>query len=54
MFYLVEIFRTSSPGDGISRNPERTTRRRCGKEPGYIEVLQQSAYSREHQKIIVI
>ena len=34
------IFRTSSQGDSISRNPERTPKRQ-GEVPGYIEVLQQ-------------
>ena len=41
MFYLVVILRTSSLGGSISSNPERTTLRRRGDEPGYIEVLQQ-------------
>ena len=45
MFYLVEIFRTSSPRGRISSNPERTDSRRWGEEPGYIEVLQQRAES---------
>ena len=54
MFYLVEIFRTSSPGDGISRNPERTTRRRCGKEPGYIEVLQQRVSNPSVKMLLLI
>ena len=43
MFYLAGIFRTSSPGDTISNNPERTSRGRG--EPGYMEVLQQRAGS---------
>ena len=38
MFYLVGIFRTSSPGDSISSDPERAPPGRQGKEPGYIEV----------------
>ena len=42
MFYLVEIFRTSSLRGSISSNPERTVPRR---EPGYIGVLQQRAGS---------
>ena len=37
-------FRTSSPGDSIASNPERTTLRRWREEPGY-EVLQQKAGS---------
>ena len=40
MFYSVEIFRTSSLGDSISSNPERTAPRRRGEEPGYTEALQ--------------
>ena len=39
------IFRTSSPGDSISNDSERTTLRRRGEKPGYIEVLQQRAGS---------
>ena len=46
-------FRTSSPRDSISSDPERTAPRREGEEPGYIEVLQQRAGKSEHQKIIV-
>ena len=40
MLYLVRIFRTSSLGDSISSNPERTAPRRRGEEPGYTEALQ--------------
>ena len=36
MFYLVEILRTSSPGDNISNNPEKSALRRQVWEPGYI------------------
>ena len=43
MFYLVRILRTSSLGGSISSNPERTTLRRRGDEPDYIQVLQQIA-----------
>ena len=45
IFYLLDIFRTSSLGDSISSNPEKTTPRRWEEEPGYIEVLQQMAGS---------
>ena len=45
MFYSVGIFRTSSPGDSISSNSERTAPRRRGEEPGYMYVLQQRAGS---------
>ena len=41
LFYLLGILRTSSLGDSISRDPERTPPRRQREEPGYIEVLQQ-------------
>ena len=40
------LFKTSSPGDSISSNPERTALRRPGEDPsGYIEVLPQRAGS---------
>jgi len=35
----VGIFRTSSPGDSISRSPETTVLRRWGEESYYIEVF---------------
>ena len=41
MFYSVENLGTSSPGDSVSSNPERTAPRRQGEEPGYTEVWQQ-------------
>ena len=50
-FSLVGIFRTSSPGDSISSNPERTVLRQ--EESGYIEVCNKGKWS-ELQKIIVI
>ena len=31
------IFRTPSPGDRISGNPEKTAPERRGEEPGYID-----------------
>ena len=54
MFYLVEIFRTSSPGGSISSNPERTAPRRRGDEPGYIKVLQQRAGSLNIKRLLLI
>ena len=48
-FSLVGIFGTSSPGDSISSNPERTALRQ---ESGYIEVCNKGKWS-ELQKIIV-
>ena len=54
MFYLVGIFRTSSPGDSISKDSERTTLRRRGEKPGYIEVLQQRAGSLNIKRLLLI
>ena len=54
MFYLVGIFRTSSPGDSISNDSERTTLRRRGEKPGYIEVLQQRAGSLNIKRLLLI
>ena len=54
MFYLVEIFRTSSLEDNISSNPERTALRRPGEEPDYIEVLQQRAGSLNIKRLLLI
>ena len=54
MFYSVGIFRTSSPGDSISSDPERTTLRRRGEKPGYIEVLQQRAGSLNIKTLLLI
>ena len=45
MFYSVKIFRTPSPGDSISGNPERIAPRKLREDLGYIEVLQQKAGS---------
>ena len=42
---------TSSPGDSISSNPERTALRRRGEDPsGYIEVLPQRAWSKVNRE----
>ena len=49
MFHLVGIFKTSSPGDSISSDRERTALRRREGEPGYVEVLQPKGL--KHQKI---
>ena len=51
-FYSMGMFETSSPGDSTSSNPERTALRRGGKEPGYIEVLQQKAGSLNIKKLL--
>ena len=54
MFYLVRILRTSSLGGSISSNPERTTLRRRGDEPDYIQVLQQKLGNQEHQRLLLM
>ena len=48
------IFRTSSPGDSISSDPERTAPRRRGEEPGYTEVLQQRAGSLNIKRLLLL
>ena len=53
MFYSVGIFRTSSPGDSISSNSERTAPWKWGKEPGYIEVLQQRVGSLNIRRLLL-
>ena len=54
MFYLMQIFRTSSPEDSISSDPERTVWRRrwCGGSR-VIQKLATRGRESEHQKIIV-
>ena len=47
------MFRTCSPGDNISSNPERTALRRQGEEPGYIEVLQQKAGNLNIKRLLI-
>ena len=58
MFYLVEIFRISSPGDSISSDLERTALRRQGEEakrgPRYIEVLPQKPGSLNIKRLLLI
>ena len=57
MFYLMGFFRTSSLGDTISTNSERTALRRWGEESGYIDLCNKgqvvwiSKYSYEVKKI---
>ena len=53
MLYLVGILRTSSPGDGISSNSERTAPRRQEEDPGYIEFLKQRAGSLNIQTLLL-
>ena len=56
LFYLVEIFRTSSLGGSISNNPERTEI--CSEEVhrklGHIQVLQQKLGNQEHQRLLLM
>ena len=54
MFYSAEILRTSSPGDSISSSPERTAQRKQEDEPGYTEILQQRAGSRNIKRLLFI
>ena len=54
MFYLVEIFRTPSPGGSISSNPERPAPRRLVGEPGYIGVLQQRTGSLKVKRLLLM
>ena len=54
MFYSVGNFRTPSPGDSISSNPEITDLRRWGDEPGYVEVLHQRAGSLNIKRLLLI
>ena len=53
ILYLVGIFRTSSPGDSISSNSERTAPRRQEEDPGYIEFLKQRAGSLNIQTLLL-
>ena len=57
MFYLVGIFRTSSPGDSISNNPERTAPRRWGQVGGAESQVTQKFETKgrqsEHQKVFL-
>ena len=54
MFYSMWIIRTLSQRDSISSDPERTTLRRQGEEPGYTEILQQRAGSRNIKRLLFI
>ena len=54
MFYSVEIFKTASPEDSITSNPERTVLRRQGEEPDYTEVLQQRAGNLNIKRLLLI
>ena len=54
MFHLMEIFRTSSPGDNILKDPGKTASRRLGEEPDYIEILQQTVGSLNIERLLLI
>jgi len=54
MFYSEGIFRTYSPGNNISSNPERTAARRRGEGAGYREVLRQGAGSLNVKRLWLI
>ena len=54
MFSSVGIFRTSSLGDSISSNPERTAPRRQGGKPDFIELLQQRTGSPNFKRLLLI
>ena len=54
MFYLVEMFRTSSLGDSNSSNPKRTAQSRRGEKPGNTEVLQQRTGSLNIKRLLLI
>ena len=54
MIYSVGMFRTSSPGDSISRSPNIIALWRWGEEPGYIEVLHQRASILNIKRLLLI
>ena len=54
MFYSVGIFKTASPEDSITSNPERTVLRRQGEEPDYTEVLQQRTGNLNIKRLLLI
>ena len=54
MFYSMRTFRTSSPGDSISSEPERSALRRQGEEPGYTDVLEQGAGGLNIKRLLLI
>ena len=53
MFYLVGVFRTSSPGDGILSNPEKTALRMLEEEPACREILPQRAGSLNIKRLLL-
>ena len=53
MFYLVGVFRTSSPGDSILSNPEKTALRMLEEEPACREILPQRAGSLNIKRLLL-
>ena len=53
MFYLVGVFRTSSPGDSILSNPEKTALRMLEEEPACREILPQRAGSLNIERLLL-
>ena len=54
MFYSVGIFKTASPEDNITSNPERTVLRRQQEEPYYTDILQQRAGNLNVKRLLLI
>ena len=53
MFYLVGVFRTSSPGDSILSKPEKTALRMLEEEPACREILPQRAGSLNIKRLLL-
>ena len=53
-FVLFGCFRTSSSRESISSNPEKTTPKRRGKGPGYMELLQQMTGRPNTKRLLLI
>ena len=51
---MLGSFRTSSPGESISGNPETTALRRQEEEPGDTEALQQRAGGLNIKRLLLI
>ena len=51
---MVGTFRTSSPADSISSNPDRTALRKQGEDPCYMEVLRQRADSLNIKRLLIM
>ena len=53
MFYLVGVFRTSSPGDSILSNPEKTALRMLEEKPACREILPQRTGSLNIERLLL-